>query len=440
MSHNSVSKVLIILYYWPPAGGPGVQRWLKFVKYLKVMGVQPTVYAPSNPHYPTLDKSLEMEIPNGVEIIKAPIREPYGFANLFSKSDTKTLSKGIIKAKSKQNALQRLMLFVRGNLFIPDARMLWIKPSVKRLSKLIQDNNYDAIITTGPPHSLHRIGFHLKQKFSQIKWIADFRDPWTNIGYHHQLKLTAKSQQKHLQQEKEVLDCADHIIVTSPSTQAEFENKTTTPVSLITNGFDDVDFHTALDEHFTLSHIGTLLNERNPENLWLALSELIEESEQFKTQVELKFVGQVGQNIVDSIEKYGLKKHCNFMGYLPHKDAQEQMQSAQVLLLVEKDLNQTKGIIPGKFFEYLQARRPIISIGPKDWDVLKLINTHKAGLAFNHQDKSELKSSIKAYFDDFMKGKLKVNSTHIGVYHRKHLTEKLIEIINRVNQNSPARF
>jgi glycosyltransferase involved in cell wall biosynthesis len=431
MTHKSVSKVLIVLYYWPPAGGPGVQRWLKFVKYLKAMGVQPTVYAPRSPHYPTLDKSLEMEIPNGVEIIKAPISEPYGFANLFSKSDTKTLSKGIIKTKSRQNALQRLMLFVRGNLFIPDARMLWIKPSVKRLRKLIQDNNYDAIITTGPPHSLHRIGYKLKQKFSHIKWIADFRDPWTNIGYHHQLKLTEKSQQKHLQQEKEVLDCADHIIVTSPSTQAEFESKTTTPVSLITNGFDDIDFHTALDEHFTLSHIGTLLNERNPENLWQVISELIEESEHFKTHIELKFVGQVGQNIVDSIERYGLKKHSNFLGYLPHKDAQEHMHSAQVLLLIEKNFKQTRGIIPGKFFEYLQSKRPVLGIGPQGWDVAGLIKDHQAGSAFNYEDKTELKSFITSCFNDFMKGKLKVDSRNIEKYHRKYLTEKLVEVIEK---------
>lgn len=433
MSQKSVSKVLIILYYWPPAGGPGVQRWLKFVKYLKALGIKPTVYAPSNPNYPTLDKSLEMDIPAGIEVIKAPIREPYGFANLFSKSDTKTLSKGIIKAKSQQNFLQRLMLYIRGNLFIPDARMLWIKPSVKRVSRLIEKTDFDAIITTGPPHSLHRIGYHLKQKFSHINWIADFRDPWTNIGYHHQLKLSELSKSKHLQQENEVLNAADHIIVTSPSTKTEFEEKTKTPITLITNGYDDFDFHTELDEHFTLSHIGTLLNERNPENLWIAIAELIEESEHFKTHIELKFVGQVGQNIVNSLERLGLKKHCNFLGYQPHQLAQDQTFSAQVLLLIEKDIPQTKGIVPGKFFEYLQAKRPILAVGPKDWDVSQLIKTHQAGFSYDYQQKEGIKACIKAYFNDFLKGKLNVHSKGIEVYHRKKLTEKLIEVIKTLN-------
>jgi glycosyltransferase involved in cell wall biosynthesis len=429
MSKITSSKVLIILYYWPPSGGPGVQRWLKFVKYLKAMGFKPTVYVPSNPFYPVLDKSLEMEIPSGIEVIKAPIWEPYVLAKTFSKADTNSLSKGIIKEKSQQNAFQRLMLFIRGNLFIPDARMLWIRPSVKRLSKVIQKNDYDAIITTGPPHSLHRIGYHLKQKFSHIKWIADFRDPWTNIGYHHQLKLTDSSKAKHIQQEKEVLDLADHLIVTSPGTQLEFESKTQTPVSLITNGYDDVDLHAELDEHFTLSHIGTLLNERNPEVLWQAISELIDEVKHFKTHIELKFVGQVGQNILDSLEEYGLKKHSDFLGYLPHNEAQEHMFSAQVLLLIEKNMEQTKGIIPGKFFEYLQSQRPILGVGPQEWDVAGLIEDHQAGSAFNYEEKSELKSFITSCFNDFMKGKLIVDSKNIENYHRKQLTEKLIEVI-----------
>jgi len=432
MTPKPVSKVLIILYYWPPAGGPGVQRWLKFVKYLVKSGIDPTVYTPSNPHYPTLDESLKHDIPSGIEVIKAPIFEPYGLANIFSKSNTDTFSKGIIKEKSRQNALQKLMLFLRGNLFIPDSRMFWIKPSVKRIGKLIKQKDYDAVITTGPPHSLHRIGYHLKKKFDHINWVADFRDPWTNIGYHHQLRLTEGSKQKHLKQEKEVLETSDHIIVTSPSTKIEFESKTDTPVSLITNGYDDNNSEAELDEFFTLSHVGTLLNERNPENLWLAISELIEENENFKMHFELKFAGQVGQNVVESINRHGLKKHSNFLGYLSHEQAQEQMYSSQVLLLIEKDMKQTQAIIPGKLFEYLQARRPILGIGPNDWDVAKLLDNHNAGHSFKYVEKEEIKSYIKECFKAFMKGKLVSNSTNIEIFHRRNLTEDLIRIIESV--------
>lgn len=422
-------KVLIILYYWPPAGGPGVQRWLKFVKYLADFNIKPTVFVPKNPHYPLIDKSLEFEIPRHVEVIKSHITEPYVFAKLFSKQDTNRLSKGIIKAPQKQNLIQKALLYIRGNYFIPDARMLWITPSVKRISKLLNHTNFDAMITTGPPHSLHRIGFHLKNKYPDMPWIADFRDPWVNIGYQKDLKLTESSSERHQNMESEVLTSADHIVVTSPSTQYEFQQKTSKPVSLITNGYDDTVITSELDEHFSLTHVGTLMSERNPENLWQVLAELVQEDEHFKSNFELKFIGQVSQNVLDSLKKYNLQKHCSLSGYLPHQNAQQQMFSAQVLLLIEKNLKQTQGIIPGKFFEYLQAKRPILAVGPQDWDVGQLILKHKSGISFNYEQKDELKAQIKTYFKAFMRGKLQVKSKEIEVYHRRALTEKLAEIV-----------
>ena len=184
----AIQKVLIITYYWPPAGGPGVQRWLKFVKYLPQFGIEPIVYCPDNPSYPIIDKSLIDEIPEGIKVIKQPIKEPYRFAQLLSKKRSKTISSGIIPDKAKQTFTDRFLLFIRGNFFIPDARKAWVKPSVQFLSNYIKNEGISTIITTGPPHSLHLIGFQLKQKL-KINWIADFRDPWTTIGYHRSLKL-----------------------------------------------------------------------------------------------------------------------------------------------------------------------------------------------------------------------------------------------------------
>lgn len=429
MNNSKPLKVLIVLYYWPPAGGPGVQRWLKFVKYLKEFNIVPTVFVPENPHYPTVDKSLELEVTPDIEIIKTPIKEPYKLASTFSEKETKTLSKGIIKENQKQSLLQKALLFTRGNLFIPDARALWIKPSVKRISKLLKQRSFDAIITTGPPHSLHRIGFHVKEKFPDLQWIADFRDPWTTIGYHDQLKLSESSKKKHLKMENEVLTKADTIVVTSPGTKEEFEAKTSKPVHLITNGYDDTEVNFEPDEHFSLAHIGTLLSERNPDNLWQAIAELVEEDKVFDNNLELKFVGQVSESIVESIEKYNLQDHSRFLGYLPHKQAQQEMFNAQVLLLIEKNIPETESIIPGKLFEYFQTKRPILGIGPKDWDVSDLIKTHHSGFTFGYENKDEIKYCIKAYYKAFMKGKLFIKPKGIKAYHRKQLTEKLAEII-----------
>ena len=187
-------KVLVISYYWPPAGGPGVQRWLKFCTYLPEFGIEPIVYIPENPNYPILDEGLLAELPSDIKIIKRPIWEPYFLGSLFGKKSTKTLSRGIID--QKPSLLKRMMLFLRGNLFIPDARKAWVKPSVKYLQKYLEQNPVDVIITTGPPHSLHLIGMKLKS-LTATPWLADFRDPWTTIGYHKQLRLLARSAKKH---------------------------------------------------------------------------------------------------------------------------------------------------------------------------------------------------------------------------------------------------
>jgi glycosyltransferase involved in cell wall biosynthesis len=422
-------KVLIVLYYWPPAGGPGVQRWLKFVKYLKDFHILPTVFVPKNPHYPIIDESLELEVTPDIEIIKTPIKEPYKVASAFSEKETNTLSKGIIKEHQKQSFLQKTMLYARGNLFIPDARALWIKPSVKRISKLLKDRSFDAIITTGPPHSLHRIGFHLKEKFPDLPWIADFRDPWANIGYHDQLKLSESSRKKHIEMEKEVLTSADAIIVTSPGTQKEFKIKTSKPVHLITNGYDDAEVNFEPDEHFSLVHVGTLLSERNPENLWKAIAELVEENKVFESNLELRFIGQVSDSIVESIQKYNLQDHARFLGYMPHKKAKQEMFNAQVLLLIEKNKSETQDIIPGKLFEYFQSQRPILGIGPQDWDVSGMIEKHHCGFSFSYENKEEIKFCIKGYYEAFMKGKLFIKPKGIENYHRKQLTQSLAELI-----------
>jgi hypothetical protein len=266
-----VKKVLIITYYWPPAGGPGVQRWLKFVKYLPDFGIEPIVYCPDNPNYPFTDTSLVSDINSDLTVLKTPISEPYKWAQLFSKSKTANLSKGLISNQKKQSILEKLLLFVRGNFFIPDARISWVRPSISFLSDYILTHQIDTIITTGPPHSLHLIGLQLKQKHS-IKWVADFRDPWTQIGYHKKLKLSSFAQKKHKRLEAAVLQTADELLVTSLKTKTLFSELTSTPISVLTNGFDfEISSGTPLDSKFTLSHIGSLFEGRNPSVLWKVL-------------------------------------------------------------------------------------------------------------------------------------------------------------------------
>jgi hypothetical protein len=422
-------KALIITYYWPPAGGPGVQRWLKFVKYLPEFNIEPIVYCPENPSYPIIDESLIDEIPNSVTILKQPISEPYKLAKLFSKKKTKTISSGVIPEAKKQSLIEKMMLYIRGNFFIPDARKNWVEPSVQFLSNYIKKNAIDIIITTGPPHSLHLIGLQLQEKLD-VKWFADFRDPWTTIGYHKDLKLTKASQERHLRLEQNVLTKADHIIVTSNHTKNEFKTKTLQPITVITNGYDS---HSIVlkekDKKFTLSHIGSLLSERNPKVIWSVLSELIKEDKDFKTDFELKLIGVVSDEIIKSITKFGLDKYTNTVGYVPHKDAIHAQMASQVLLLIEIDSEDTKAIIPGKLFEYMQSYTPILALGPKDTDVEQIIKATNTGDYFYYESKAELKSQILVYYQQFKNEDLRAHPIGIEEYSRKNITQQLSVVL-----------
>jgi glycosyltransferase involved in cell wall biosynthesis len=423
-------KLLIITYYFPPAGGPGVQRWLKFVKYLPEFGVQPIVYVPENPTYPIIDEGLVNQISEKAIVLKNKIWEPYQLASIFSKNKTKKISSGIFPHKKKQTFLDKTFLWVRGNLFIPDARVFWVKPSVAYLEKYIRENNIDTIVTSGPPHSLHLIGLELKEKLN-VKWFADFRDPWTTIGYHKALRLSRYAAQKHKNLEHKVLNTADTIIVTSKTTKTEFEVITNKPISVITNGYDieNVEKQT-LDTKFTLAHIGSFLSDRNPKFLWESLVELLHEIPDFKAHLEIKLIGAVSQEVLDSITEFELKEYLNLLGYVSHHEAIAHQKKSQVLLLIEINSEDTKSIIPGKLFEYMVSNRPIIAIGPNGSDFADIIKETNTGVFFDYSEKEKLKSVILDFYNQFLEGKLQANGVGLQQYSRKNLTRQLAQLIN----------
>ena len=423
-------KILIISYYWPPAGGPGVQRWLKFVKYLPDFGIEPHVYVPKNPTYPLLDEKLVADVSDKAIIIKKPIFEPYGLAGIFSKKKTKKISSGIIPNKKKQSFIEKMLLWVRGNLFIPDARLFWIRPSVQFLSKYIQEHQIETVITTGPPHSLHLIGMELKNRH-KINWITDFRDPWTTIGYHDKLELSDWAAKKHKQLEKQVLNSCDQIIVTSPTTKTEFEALTSKPISVITNGYDVEQItKKPLDKKFTLAHIGSFLSERNPRILWKALTELVKENKAFSEKLELKLIGAVSDSVLETIKEFKLERFVNHLGYVSHEVALQEQRCSQVLLLIEIDSEQTNCIIPGKLFEYLVSERPILAIGPEKADFASIIKETNTGTFFTYEDKDALKTQILQYFEAFQSQSLQVHAVGLQKYSRRALTKELATILN----------
>lgn len=440
---KELKKILIISYYWPPAGGPGVQRWLKFVKYLPDFGWEPTVFIPENPSYPIVDETLQKDVPKNLKMIKTKIWEPYQLAEKFGK-DNKKFKAGQFDVGENQSWKAKLSIFVRGNFFIPDARVFWVKPSVEFLEKYLKVNHYDVLVTTGPPHSLHLIGLGLKKKFPDLKWIADFRDPWTEISYYKHLKLTKIADKKHRKLESEVFKNADITLATS-YTDAENFRKKGANAFCITNGFD-VDASTTLSmteensktlslsnstTKFKLSYIGVLEQLRNPEILWETLNDLVQENSDFKNDFQLKFVGRLDDKILQKIESSVLKNNLTNLDYQTHDVALKHMQDSTVLLMTNFPQESSKGIIPGKIFEYLATGKTIISFGPKDADVEKILNETKAGKHFGYEEKENLKKFILESYQNWKSGMLNQNAENIEQFSRKNLTQKLVDLMNK---------
>ena len=426
-----IKKVLIITYYWPPSGGAGVQRWLKFVKYLREFGWEPIVYTPENGEMPSLDQSLMKDLPHGIEILKTPIWEPYDtYKKLTGKKKEEKINSGFLSENAKTKRTEKIAVWIRGNFFIPDARKFWIKPSVKYLKSYLKDNPVDAIVSTGPPHSMHLIAKELKRIF-QIKWVADFRDPWTNIDFYKDLMLSNAADKKHKRLEKEVLQEADVVLSVGATLGKELTDLGAKRSEVITNGYDiekNLE-EVALDEKFSIAHIGTMTKSRNPEVLWKVLSMLIDNNEVFKNRLEIKLVGKVDISVMESIEKFNLLDYVRKIEYLPHDEVIIEQRKSHLLLLVVNDTPNAKGILTGKFFEYMSSGRPTLCIGPNDGDVAEIIRETEAGSVFESKDGEALKQYILKSFE----GKIafKTNSS-VEKYSRKQLTKKLVSILDSI--------
>ncbi|WP_299065388.1 glycosyltransferase family 4 protein [uncultured Polaribacter sp.] len=418
-------KVLIITYYWPPAGGSGVQRWLKFVKYLQNFDIEPIVYTVDNANYPKEDKTLINEIPKNIKVLKQPIWEPTDL--LFWKKNNQQ-KKGVSNV-SKGGFLS----FIRGNFFIPDPKVFWVNPSVKYLQKIIDSYKIDVIISTGPPHSMHLIAQKLHQK-NNLKWIADFRDPWSNLYYNKDFNQLSFAKNKNIKFEKSVLKNADCILTVSDTLKKEFL-KTAKRVEVITNGFDDevvTKNIIRLDKKFTISYIGLLPKQSNPTVLFKVLEKLSLQDSSFKNDLQINFIGDIVDDVKQDIQRFNLSENTKFLGYLPHHKAIKYQKKSQVLLLLIPNVLNNEGILTGKLFEYLTAKRPILAVGPEKGDLASILEETNAGKVVNFENELKLSEEIKSLYKDYKNNKLSVSSSNIKKYHRKELTKELASILKNI--------
>jgi glycosyltransferase involved in cell wall biosynthesis len=440
-----MKRVLIITYYWPPAGGSGVQRWVKFAKYLPSNGWQPVIYTPENPELAAVDKTLSEEIPSEAEIVKTRIMEPYGiYRRLMGKgstTDLKTLTASAGKDEvnpingQKKNWKQKLSLFIRGNFFIPDPRVMWVRPSVRFLRNYLKEHPVDAIVTTGPPQSMHLIGLRLSRA-TGIPWVADFRDPWTKMFYFKHLGLTRWAERKHHEQERDVLDGATRVIAVSPLVQEEFKAMTGTPVELITNGYDEEDFkkEVELDENFNITHTGLFASDGNPETLWKVLALKCSEDEEFRRSLRIRLVGKTDKTITDSIAAAGLGGNLKDFGYQSHETAVREQLNASILILPLRKEPEYRAVLPGKLFEYLASRRPILGIGQTDGAMARIVSETSSGVVYDWDDEKKIRAWIDFCWEEFKNDELYDNSSDISRFTRRNLTVRLSDLLNQITE------
>lgn len=457
-----MKRVLIITYYWPPTAGSGVQRWLKMSKYLPQYGWQPVIYTPSNPEAGMTDESLLKDICPEAEIIKRPIMEPYAIFNALtgSKGAKKNRQKdgngkqagsgavNPINAVGHKSPLMRLSLWIRANVFVPDPRCLWIRPSVRFLKKYLREHPVDAIVSTGPPHSMHLIARNLHRS-TGIPWTADFRDPWTRIFYFKHLPLTRRSKKRYAAMELSVLREADRVVAVTVSMVRDFleelgerkdnpdSGKTTGfekscgKFHVIENGYDEEDFAgitaARLPEGFNLVHTGLFSAEGNPRKLWKVLAELCRENPDFDRDLHLTFAGKTDPEILAAIREAGLEGHLTDLGYVPHHEANSLQKAADLLLLPLREEPEAAGILTGKYFEYLAAGRPIAAFGPHDSVLERSLAATRTGRIFDWEEEAPLKEYLTALYTRTLS--FDPDPGAISAYTRRSLAGRYAEIL-----------
>ena len=420
-----MKKVLIISYYWPPSGGSGVQRWLKFVKYFREFGIEPIVLTidPAFATFPNYDYSLSDEIPKGIEIHTTQASSPF---ELYKKVRKKDAPQAGFSGEKKTGLVDKAMRFIRGNFFIPDARIGWNKFALEKARTIIRENNIDSIVTTSPPHSTQLIGFQLKQEFN-LHWLSDLRDPWTEIYYNQELFRTPFAKRKDYKFEQACLKNADKIVVVSEDIKRHFganRKEILDKIHVIPNGFDEEDFlkvkseelrvksemesgklkdqgidgnnahqdfnSLANSESKIISYVGNLGEQYPVEGFLEAFSEIVKKDSDWK----LQFVGNCHNGVKALVEKLNLSKSVVFVQYVNHSEAIDYMINANVLLLIIPEIENNKGILTGKLFEYLATGNPILNIGPKDGDAAAILKENAISVTLNPNDKQAIMDFI----------------------------------------------
>ncbi len=437
-----MKSVLILTYYWPPAGGPGVQRWLKFVKYLEDFGWKAHILTVKDGTYSAIDEELEKEVPANIPVYKTKSSDPFRYYNMLKGKKDGSVSVALINIDKKRSLVDRLAMYIRSNCFIPDARKGWKKYAYKEALKIIAANNIDLIVTTGPPHSTHLTGLKIKKK-TGIQWLADLRDPWTSVYYNDMLPRSGRTRRIDKKLEDSVLKSADAVSVVSPGMQKEFSDRNSN-VNVVMNGFDISDMESSefrvqnsefKVQEFSLVYTGNFKPNQHIPKIWDGICELISEREDFAKDFKIRIVGNVDSSVPEYFEAKGVGGKLDLVSYVPHAEVTRIMDTSSLLLFVVPQSKNNKLIITGKLFEYLASGSPVISVGPIDGDAAAILDDTAREKMLDYQEKDLFKQKLLQLYEAWKAndGNLKkLDTAMLDKYSRRSSAELMAEIMNNI--------
>lgn len=437
-----MKTVLIIAYYFPPSGGPGVQRVLKNVRYLREFGWEPIVFTVADAHFPAKDETLFAQIPEDIKIYRSKIIEPYGaYKKITGKHTNVAVDVNVIKHESQKLTFkEKLAEFIRSTFFIPDARMLWQLTARKVLRQIISQHKIDAIYSSSPPYTCSLIAKWVKKR-TDLPWVAGFRDPWTDFLTSPKRwsipKMIDRRLEKSVFQTAEAIECAwEGIIKDAINKYPELD---ISKFHHIPNGFDSADFpkwNYKRGDKFVLTYAGSMYGRRNPKTLLKAINVLLSHGKIDRNKLNLRFIGRFGQDIIEEFNASGLIDIIEIIPYLPHDESIKKLIESDALLLVVDDAKESSEIVPGKVYEYIGVRKPVLALGPEDSAIAKLLVETNCGKIAHQSDIEKVAEIFLEYYTNWFYEKpiITPNDDEINKYERRVLTEKLAELLNLITE------
>lgn len=435
-----MKNLLIIAYYFPPSGGPGVQRVLKHIKYLPEFGWNPIVYTVKDAQYPAYDYSLLKEIPENVKVYRGKIFEPYNvYRKIVGIKSTDPVDVNVIKKENqKLSWKEKLSEFIRATFFIPDARMFWIFSGRKELKQILKENKIDAIYNSSPPYTTAIIAKRIK-KILQVPWIAGFRDPWTGFISSPKRWLIPRLIDKHL--EKSVFQKADKVecawIGIIKDAIGKYPVLDASKFHHIPNGYDSEDYPKINwngNDRFTITYTGSMYGRRNPSALFQAIEKLLNENLIKKDDFIIKFIGRFGREVNEMIENTSFRDSIEVINYLPHQESLIELLKSDALLLIVDESKESEEIVPGKVYEYIGTKKPILTIAPTNGAIAQLMQETGLGLVAHQSEQDKIASNFLSLFRIYKNEEenLRIDNAAIAKYERRESAKQLSFLLDEL--------